>query len=79
MEFTNEFINKIEKRIIDLTTDINILEQEDKLSELEKLMSIYNNMNNIIVQRQQLEKFEELQDMMKDVDISKYLDKFLGK
>ena len=84
MEFKESFVNKVEQRIEEIIEDDDFLAYEEKLDELEKLMSIYNSMNNIITQNQQVEMFKQSQDMMKNIDSSKVdmnsiLGKFMGK
>lgn len=84
MEFNSEFIEAIYKKIVDMTNNDNTLKNVDDVTMLEKLLSIYNCMNNIMVQNQQLEMFKQSQNMMKDIDFSKvdvngFLNKFMGK
>lgn len=84
MEFNSEFIEAIYKKIVDMTNNDNTLKNVDDVDMLEKLLSIYNCMNNIMVQNQQLEMFKQSQNMMKDMDFSKvdvngFLNKFMGK
>lgn len=84
MEFNSEFIEAVYKKIVDMTNNDNTLKNVDDVDMLEKLLSIYNCMNNIMVQNQQLEMFKQSQNMMKDMDFSKvdvngFLNKFMGK
>lgn len=84
MEFNSEFIEAVYKKIVDMTNNDNTLKNVDDVIMLEKLLSIYNCMNNIMVQNQQLEMFQQSQNMINGIDFSQidvngFLNKFMGK
>lgn len=84
MEFNSEFIEAVYKKIVDMTNNDNTLKNVDDVTMLEKLLSIYNCMNNIMVQNQQLEMFQQSQNMINGIDFSQidvngFLNKFMGK
>lgn len=84
MEFNSEFIEAVYKKIVDMINNDNILKNVDDVTMLEKLLSIYNCMNNIMVQNQQLEMFQQSQNMINGIDFSQidvngFLNKFMGK
>ena len=71
MEFDKEFVSTLKKKIKELMSDKETLDNKDSLTSLSQYMSIYSYICTVKAQQAQIEMVKYSQEMMKDVDFSK--------
>ena len=71
MEFDKEFVSTLKKKIKELMSYKETLDNKDSLTSLSQYMSIYSYICTVKAQQAQIEMVKYSQEMMKDVDFSK--------